>query len=77
MYYRENARSSTTSIFLLLYSLSYLIVAVFLLETGTVPLFRYMNFHIFTCFFNHLPSILPSDLSLLSLEHDLFTKKFC
>ena len=37
---------------LLFYSLSYFIgVAGFLLETGTVPLFRYMNFHILTCFF--------------------------
>ena len=36
---------------LLVYSLSYFIVAGFLLEIGTVPPFRYMNFHIFTCFF--------------------------
>ena len=40
-------------VFLLLsYSLSYFIGAAgFLVETGTVPLFRSMNFHIFTCFF--------------------------
>ena len=36
---------------LLVYSLSYFVVARFLLEIGTVPLFRYMNFHIFTFFF--------------------------
>ena len=35
----------------LVYSLSYFIVAGFLLEIGTVPQFKYMNFHIFTCFF--------------------------
>ena len=36
---------------LLVYSLSYCIVAGFLLEKGTIPLFRYTNFHTFTCFF--------------------------
>ena len=35
----------------LVYSLSYFIVAGFLLEIRTVLLFRYMNFHIFTSFF--------------------------
>ena len=61
-------------VFLLLVdSLSYFTVAGFLLETGTVPLFRYMNFHILTCFFNQFPSILPSDSSLLSLEHESVT----
>ena len=36
---------------LLFYSLSYFIGAAgFLFEIGTVPLFRYMNFHILTCF---------------------------
>ena len=33
---------------LLVDSLSYFIAAGFLLVTGTVPLFKYMNFHIFT-----------------------------
>ena len=37
--------------FILYVNLSYFIVAGFLLEIGTVPLFRYMNFHIFTSFF--------------------------
>ena len=37
---------------LLFYSLSYFIGAAgFLLEISTVPLFRCMNSHIFTCFF--------------------------
>ena len=37
---------------LLFYSLLHFIGAAgFLLETGTVPLFRYMNLYIFTCFF--------------------------
>ena len=35
----------------LVYSLSYSIVAGFLLEIGTVPLFVFMHFHIFTSFF--------------------------
>ena len=36
---------------LLVYSLSYFIVAGFLLERGTVPQLKYVIFHLFTCFF--------------------------
>ena len=40
MYYRENTRSSLTNI-------SYFIIAGFLLETGTVPHFKYMIFTLY------------------------------
>ena len=36
---------------LLPYSLSYFMVAGFLLERGKVPQFIYVTFHLFTCFF--------------------------
>ena len=51
MCYQENARSSTTSISsIVLFFVIFHRAAGFLLEIGTVPLFRYMDFHILTCF---------------------------
>ena len=57
MYYRENARSSTTTprqFRLLVYSLSYFIVAGFLLEIDTVPPFRLYELSYIHLFLHHL-----------------------
>ena len=43
MYYRENTRSSMQAFRLLVYSLSYFIVAGFSLDIRTIPQFRYIK----------------------------------
>ena len=51
MYYLENSRSSMTSLSFIGQLLIMFIVASFLLERSKVPQFKYVIFHLFTCFF--------------------------